>query len=314
MLNDYLNKVTLADCKKALNSLPKDHVDAIITDPPYGLSKQPNMKDVLSKWIKGDSYQHKHKGFMNNDWDSFVPEPSVWLKCFNVLKPGGLLAVFSGSRTQDLSILSIKIAADLYKKNTGKAVNYVGDFFYLYGSGFPKSLNIEKALQKKNFKKEAIKWKGYGTSLKPAYEPLAIFRKDSLKPPIYPDNVNFFYTSKASKKERNQGCLNLKWADDLLVDNLTYEKLKLLNESLPKNQQKKLQEGNIHPTVKPVSIMKKLIKLAEPCHTILDPFAGSGTTLVAAALLGKNAIGFELNETSMIIANQRIQNAFLEKD
>lgn len=305
-MNDYINKIIQADCCKAMKSLPDNSIDAIITDPPYGLSKQPDMKKVLSNWNKGNKYNHNSNGFMGKNWDSFVPHPEIWQEAYRIIKPNGIIAAFSGTRTQDLSILSMKIAANNYQKITGTPIHYINNFYYIYGSDFPKSLNIEKALRKKSQNELAELWKGYGTGLKPAYEPVIMFRKGNNNLPIYPDNVNFYYTSKASKKERNQGCQNLYWYENKLIGKSEYNQIK--SNNIPN-----VYKGNIHATVKPISIMEKLIECTGlKKGIVLDPFAGSGSTLIAAVNKGLQAIGFELEDSSMIIANCRL-NEVLKK-
>jgi len=58
-------------------ALPDNAVDAVVTDPPYGLSKEPDIAEVLGHWLAGDDYEHEGAGFMGKSWDSFVPEPIV---------------------------------------------------------------------------------------------------------------------------------------------------------------------------------------------------------------------------------------------
>lgn len=115
-------------------------VDAIVTDPPYGLSKQPDMAEVLRHWLAGDDYVHGGSGFMGKSWDSFVPGPAVWKEAIRCLKPGGWAVVFAGSRTQDLMAISLRLA--------GFEIMDTG--MWLYGSGFPKSMDISKAIDKVN--------------------------------------------------------------------------------------------------------------------------------------------------------------------
>src|SRR5699024_5595343 len=82
--------------------------------------------------------------FMGADWDSFVPPPAVWEECMRVLKPGGHMAVFAGARTQDLMGLSIRLAGFEIRDTLG----------WVYGSGFPKSMDIGKAIDKQKHKKD----------------------------------------------------------------------------------------------------------------------------------------------------------------
>ena len=130
------------DCLEVLRSLSDNSVDSVVTDPPYGLSntKPAQVADVLAAWVTGDTeaVPAKKGGFMGKDWDSFVPPPAVWAECLRVLKPGGHMAVFAGARTQDLMGLSIRLAGFEIRDTLG----------WIYGSGFPKSQNVSKAIDK----------------------------------------------------------------------------------------------------------------------------------------------------------------------
>src|SRR5699024_8059849 len=101
-----MHTIIHGDCLEELKKIEDNSVDAVITDPPYGLSntKPQQVADVLAAWVTGDtvSVPAKRGGFMGKDWDSFVPPPAVWEECMRVLKPGGHMAVFAGARTQDL--------------------------------------------------------------------------------------------------------------------------------------------------------------------------------------------------------------------
>jgi site-specific DNA-methyltransferase (adenine-specific) len=140
--------------------LADNSIDAVVTDPPYGLSKQPDMNEVLRHWLNGDDYVHTGGGFMGKTWDSFVPGPSVWKEVFRVLKPGGHLLAFFGTRTYDLGTLAIRLAGFEIRDQID----------WVYGSGFPKSLNVSKATDDEQ-------WQGWGTALKPAHEPICVARK-----------------------------------------------------------------------------------------------------------------------------------------
>ena len=130
------------DCLEELKKLEDNSIDAVVCDPPYGLSntKPAQVADVLKAWVTGDtvSVPAKRGGFMGADWDSFVPPPAVWEECMRVLKPGGHMAVFAGARTQDLMGLSIRLAGFEIRDTLG----------WIYGSGFPKSMDISKAIDK----------------------------------------------------------------------------------------------------------------------------------------------------------------------
>jgi site-specific DNA-methyltransferase (adenine-specific) len=119
-----------------LKSLPDNTIDAVVTDPPYGLGKEPNPMEVLKAWIAGEEFHAKGGGFMGHEWDSFVPNPSVWRECFRVLKPGGHLLSFGGTRTYDWIVLGVRLAGFEVREMLG----------FLHGQGMPKGLNISKAI------------------------------------------------------------------------------------------------------------------------------------------------------------------------
>lgn len=124
------------ECRAFMSSLPANSFDSIVTDPPYGLSKQPDMREVLRHWLNGDDYAAGGGGFMGKSWDSFVPGPKTWEQALRVLKPGGYAVVFAGSRTVDLMATSLRLAG----------FEVVDMLHWLYGSGSPKSLDIGKAI------------------------------------------------------------------------------------------------------------------------------------------------------------------------
>jgi DNA modification methylase len=116
--------------EEVLKGLPDNSVSSIVTDSPYGLGKEPNAVDVLRDWIDHGYHEVKAKGgFMGKKWDSFVPQPVFWKECFRVLKPGGYLLSFFGTRTYDWGVMAIRLA--------GFSVR--DQIQWLYGSGMPKS-------------------------------------------------------------------------------------------------------------------------------------------------------------------------------
>ena len=170
----------LGDCRERLKELPDCSVDSVVTDPPYEL------------------------GFMGKSWDStgVAYDVTVWRECLRVLKPGGHLLAFGGSRTYHRLAVAIEDAGFQIRDQ----------IMWVYGSGFPKSLNISKAIDKaagaerENGKlkwkggtqlgvinddswkpkdvyesqpstDEAKQWDGWGTALKPAHEPIVMARK-----------------------------------------------------------------------------------------------------------------------------------------
>ena len=384
------------DCFDALKDLADNSIEAVVTDPPYGLGActPAQVSECLQAWSSGKTWKPKGSGFMGKAWDAWVPPPELWREVLRVLKPGGHALVFAGSRTQDLMGMSLRLA--------GFEMRDV--IQWLYGSGFPKSLDVSKALDKMagaerevietcfNYGKkqgnkslgdyageynkslpstpQAKQWDGWGTALKPAYEPALlvrkplsgtvaqntldhgcgglnidgcrietsefIFTKDDANKTLrsighfkgiesqqskgqevgrWPANIifdeqaseqleqqagtsRFFYTAKSSKSEREAGLegFPLKRAG-ALSDEET-------RENRPTNHP---MGANIHPTVKPIDLMRYLIRLITPPHgTVLDPFMGSGSTGCAAALEGVSFIGIEREPEYFAIAQQRV--------
>jgi len=152
------------ECRAGIaEHLREDNViDAVVTDPPYGLSKEPDTAEVLRHWLNGDDYKQTGGGFMGKAWDSFVPGPATWREVYRVLKPGGHALVFAGSRTQDLMSMALRLAGFEIRDTA----------MWLYGSGFPKSLAQQYCDVTSH-----MDWGGWGTALKPAYEPVIIARK-----------------------------------------------------------------------------------------------------------------------------------------
>lgn len=200
------------DCMQVLRDMESELVHSIVTDPPYGLSEVDASKltTALTAWVNGDRERvPSGKGFMGKEWDAFVPPPAVFDECLRVLKPGGHMLVFAGSRTVDLMGLSIRLAGFEIRDTLQ----------WLYGSGFPKSMNVAKAIESGSGRPEDIRrmsmgggytpsgrgrvnydngsgsqmngsvteftpatdaarvWEGWGTALKPAAEPILLARK-----------------------------------------------------------------------------------------------------------------------------------------
>ena len=170
----------LGDCLDRLREMPDNSVDSVVTDPPYGLS------------------------FMGKKWDYDVPSEEIWRECLRVLKPGGHLLAFAGTRTQHRMAVRIEDAGFEIRDMIA----------WVYASGFPKSLDVSKAIDKasgfegrvvgratswnkpdsvegntarmnvspgeydiKELSPTAKQWQGWGTALKPALEPITVARK-----------------------------------------------------------------------------------------------------------------------------------------
>jgi len=367
-----------------LQTYPDDFFDCIVTDPPYGLA------------------------FMGKQWDHSVPSVALWSECLRVLKPGGHLLSFGGTRTYHRLVVNIEDAGFEIRDMVA----------WLYGTGFPKSLRLEAAIDrhyghsKKRGKgagaervalqmggatgkaknglssdyddapapvtQEASRWQGWGTALKPAHEPVVLARKpligtvaenvlahgtggihidacrihsgpsqggsvsgqsalgqgsgwnahdnrtcsidrtmsqgrwpanvihdgsDEVEAPLK-DASRFFYAAKASKSEREAGLDHLpaKQQD-------TSRKKGNPGGNNPRNRGVK-DRKNHHPTVKPLDLMRYLVRLVlPPDGKLLDPFAGSGSTIIASVLEGAAvSVGIEREAEYVQIAQARLDH------
>jgi DNA modification methylase len=189
-------RVLFGDCMEKMKEIPDCSIDAIVCDPPYGLSP-----DGVARTWSDIEEGRKIGGFMGKGWDSAVPCHNFFAECFRVLKPGAHLIAFSSTRT----VFALGMAC---QKGGFELRDQI---FWCYFSGFPKSHDISKAIDKdagavrevvgvdkrlrpsyhlaigetsdnqrgitKPATKEAERWSGFGTALKPAVEPALLARK-----------------------------------------------------------------------------------------------------------------------------------------
>ena len=401
--------VRLGDCLEVLRAMPDNSVDSIVTDPPYGLSnvKPERITEAITAWATGDRERVPDgRGFMGKAWDSFVPPPAVWDECLRVLKPGGHLVAFAGSRTHDLMGLSIRMAG--FEIRDGLA--------WLYGTGFPKSMDVSKAIDKAagaergtkdvpfagsaysanagNWRPwmdeasktgvrkvaddtpattEAKQWQGWGTALKPAFEPVTLARKplegtvaanvlkwgtgalnidgcrigtsggDLCK--CVTDGTSYSPTKHPARREGEFG----RWPANVVLDEHQAAALdeqsgvsksrvgaprgashgdgwgmtqtgaeyndmggasRFFYCSKASSKERPEVDGVKHPTVKPLALMRWLVRLVTPPGgTVLDPFAGSGTTIEAAILEGFDAVGAEMEPSYLPLIERRLERA-----
>jgi site-specific DNA-methyltransferase (adenine-specific) len=154
----------LGDCLEVLKTIPDNSIDAVITDPPYHLTsivKRCGKEGSAPAQFGTDgAYARSSKGFMGKEWDGgdIAFRTDVWLECFRVLKPGGHLLSFSHSRTYHRMGVAIEDAGFEIRDQ----------IMWIYGQGFPKSLNVGKKIEG---------YEGWGTALKPSHEPIVLARK-----------------------------------------------------------------------------------------------------------------------------------------
>lgn len=334
------------DCLERLKELEDGSIDSIVTDPPYMIN------------------------FMNKKWDSedrdVVDNVELWLECLRVLKAGGHLIAFCATRT--IHRMTTKI------EDAGFDIR--DQLCWCYESGFPKSLNV--SLQFDENSEEAKRFDGWGTALKPAFEPAVLARKPldgtiannflqhgvgglnieatrfPYGDPIWfgdqsiPDNFDQMMTQrskstntvgngfgvssivgipirhrkeegrwpanivrfkKPSRSERDQGLDHLKGKNGFDTVDRKKGSAGVQNPRAGAGRTSS-DVKNFHPTVKPVDLMRWLVRLVTPMNgTVLDPFLGSGTTAAAAILEGFNVIGCEITEEYWPIIQGRVENA-----
>lgn len=361
-------RVILGDCLEELEKFDENTFHACVCDPPYHLtiakrfcktSIDGNTKTEGRAKERSDGYARLSRGFMGQAWDGgdIAMRPETWEKVWRVLRPGAHLLCFGGSRTFHRMACAIEDAGFEIRDT----------LMWVYGSGFPKSHSISKALGDEN----SEEWKGWGSALKPAYEPIIMARKpleDTLAqntrkyacgginidgcrigndpllkhrgakagPNTCEETIYKEWNTPDRWDHKNPSCTWVgRWPANFLHDGST----EVLEEfpSVPGQQGKaktdKSEQGNNiygpmkhftenpeprgdagsaarffycskankedragsnHPTVKPISLLRWLCRLVTPKDgLILDPFAGSGTTLQAAFEEGFYSVGIE---------------------
>ena len=353
------------DCREVMRTLGNASIDAIVTDPPYEL------------------------GFMGKAWDrtGIAYDPQVWAEALRVLKPGGHLLAFGGTRTWHRLAAAIEDAGFEIRDSIA----------WLYGSGFPKSLDVSKAIDKAAgverkvvgskldrpgyhlsepgksngvlggghglhtdaearlrasevtapATEEAARWQGWGTALKPAFEPIVVARKpfpgtvaanvlangtgalniDGCR--VTPAGLDDYGRSANRADGTNSpsraifGGLGAKptvahdggrWPANVTLDESQAEALgepaRFFYCAKASTSERPKVDGKAHATVKPLTLMRWLVRLVTPLGGIvLDPFAGSGTTLEAAYLEGFSSVGIELEDDHVPLINERFNRA-----
>ena len=359
------------DCLAVMKDMPESSIDAVVTDPPYEL------------------------GFMGKSWDASGVAfcPNTWREVLRVMKPGAHLVAFGAPKNYHRLACAIEDAGFEIRDS----------LMWVFGSGFPKSHNISKAIDAAagaerdvvgvagksgssrscmagdfvggEYMKtipatdEAKQWEGWGTALKPAYEPIVLARKplsektvaanvlrwetgalniDATRIETNPEiddprlgGKGSWKTNKAAKNVYEGGYAGKEIASSTLgrwPANLCHDGAQGVLELFPhiksgnvKPYAKKTRQlncygkqpetstferdgdegsaarffycakaskqdraGSKHPTIKPINLMRWLIRMVTPPNgLILDPFAGSGTTGAASKLEGFNAVLIE---------------------
>ena len=326
------------DCIDVMRAMPDASVDAIVTDPPYGL------------------------GFMGRKWDALPPGLPWAQECLRVLKPGGHLLAFGGSRTWHRLAVAVEDAGFEMRDSIA----------WLYGSGFPKSLDVSKAIDKaagaerevvgtrptakgnggtgNDFltassratvvSPDAERWQGWGTALKPAFEPIVVARKpltgtvaanvlthgtgalnidacrigDDLRTTAGMASLGVMHDDAWVPGEVSK-TVSGRWPTNVVLDESQAADLGDKEKFFPTfryeakapSRERPRVNGTAHPTVKPLGLMRWLVRLVTPPGgTVLEPFAGSGTTAEACGIEGFHCIAIEREADYLPLIAQRL--------
>ena len=350
-------------------------VDSVVTDPPYHLTSivkrfgQPNSAAVKVPENGTGVYARGSKGFMGKAWDGgdVAFQPETWARIMAVMKPGAHLLAFGGTRTFARMAVAIEDAGFEVRDTVA----------WVYGSGFPKSHDVGKGIDKAAGAKrdvvgravnwggrptigperhigewsitapatpEAQQWDGWGTALKPAMELICLARKP-LSEKTVAKNVLKHGTGAlnidgcrvgterppTSAKDfaawrRAEGRTDAQVArpdtdtsKGRWPANLTHDVSEEVLAGFPDGEARFFytakaataeRESSKHPTVKPLDLMRWLVRLVTPPKgVVLDPFAGSGTTGVAAICEGMDAILIERETEYLADIERRIAAA-----
>jgi site-specific DNA-methyltransferase (adenine-specific) len=339
------------DCLDVLPTLSDNAIDACLTDPPYHLAsivKRFGKEGSAPAKSDGASgvYKRASAGFMGKQWDGgdVAFDPATWRQVLRVLKPGAHLAAFGAPKNVHRLTCAIEDA--------GFEIRDV--VMWLYGQGFPKSHDVAKRLAKSldygedgEAEKERMveHWEGWGTALKPAYEPIILARKPLIG--TVATNVLAYGTGainidacrvegenpsiqrRASAAASGNAPGHCGEYTHTINDRSSPEAYlrERPGEALGRWPANVAHDGCIptrffycakataderiaskHPTVKPIALLRWLARMiCRPDGVILDPFAGTGTTGEAAVCEGMRAVLIEREEDSQADIHRRMK-------
>ena len=291
------DSLLVGDCRELLANIPAASIAACITDPPY------NYEFIGHKWdhaeierrldrVKSSNTLVKNipygsglaGGIRNARWyeknRANILDYQEWChswgkEVFRVCKPGALVAAFNSTRT----MAHVQVALE-------RAGFYARDcIVYRRSSGIPKGLNVSSKLEKLGDLNSG-KWEGWHSCLRSEWEAIVVVQK--------PLENNYIETL----QKYEVGLFHARNEDGSFQSNIL--------EGLPRGE---AENFNVHCTVKPLPLMLKLVEMMvppSPGNIVLDPFAGSGTTLLAAKRLGIPYLGMEINPVYAAIARKRL--------
>ena len=265
-----------ADCIEHLKTIEDNYFDSVVTDPPYHLTSivkrfgpgQKGINNQDTKMGRNGPYHRAATGFAGQTWDGgdIAFTTDLWKEVYRTIKPGSVLLAFAATRNYHRMATAIEDSGfEIFDM-----INWI------YGSGFPKRKNL----------------------LKPAHEPIVMARKGVNKDLNLDECRVGDEEIDTSKNRRNTQAEQIfkggwtgkeggeivkgRWPANVIHDGLEEEWAKYFY--CPKASKKEKGDTK-HPTVKPLELMRYLVKLITPKDGIvLDPFAGTGTTGEAALL------------------------------
>lgn len=345
-------EVLHADAFTAITEFADGEFDALVTDPPYGLRyySERQIRELLADWTTGSGKRVVDGvGFMARDWDLLVP-PEFWRAALRALKPGGHLAVYAAPRVADLTVLSLRLAgADIRHtvaighsgsmtrgqdaaimmarerlRSAGELPPAENNDYSGAGASAPRRRARSRALTEKLDQMiaddpELSELRGTGLGLRPSHDIIIIGRKPpvgSTLANVVRHGVGGLRTSDASFVRGAKALHPGDFIDDL----------DMVPSMMPGARASKIEKNahlppgltNDHPSVKPLRVLCWLVRLlSRPGARILDPFAGSGSTGVAAVLEGRHFVGIELEEQFARLARARLRgwaSTFMDED
>lgn len=292
-----MSNIILGDCVNEIRKLDKNSIHLLLSDIPYGIGAEE--WDVLhsntnsaymgvspSQQQAGNIF--KHRGKPLNGWseaDKKIPlEYYNWCKtwakeCYDVLVPGSSAFIFAGRRNAHRCISALEDCGFIFKDMIAWEKEQAAH----------RAQRVSVVYERRNDIENSIKWEGWKLgNLRPVFEPILWFMKPYKLGGTIADNIIKY----------NVGAYNERAILSYLDNASNIIKIKSLKS-----------DKGLHPTQKPVELMKILIDLTTiEGQTVLDPFCGSGSTLLAAKQLNRNYIGIEINKEYFDIALNRLND------
>jgi len=305
---EYLNKITCGDALQILSKLESKSIDLVLTDPPYFLDKMDNNWD--EKKVASTKYHQVVKSlpagmkFDREQGKNFYEwYYKIAKEILRILKPGGFFFSFSSPRLYHRMVSALDDSGFLIRDC----------FIWLYTQNQPKAMSLNHFIErleenretKDDLKEQLNGWKT--PQIKSCFEPIVMAQKETEG--TFLDNFKKYQVGLVNT--------NVKIGSNMFPSNVvsTNEINQVIDNCFLISKPDKKEKGkfNTHNTVKPLSLCEYIIDLTtySDDSVVLDPFAGSGTTLVAAKKLGRKYIGIDINKEYINIAEKRIKQTDL---